>query len=363
MYEFFRTALFKLDPERAHHLAARAARLGQGVGKSFVEKQFAFEDPRLQVKAWGLTFTNPIGLAAGFDKNARLVPFWESVGFGFCEVGSVTARRSKGNPKPRLFRLPEDEALVNRLGLNNEGASRVARRLRTTHRTRPIGINIAKTHSPDILGEAALEDFRASYALLAPLADYVVLNISCPNTAEGKTFEEPRALDALLHVIAAERDVLIDPPPLLLKLAPPESRQIVLDSRIDETIEIARRYHINGFVATNTTPDRQGLETDAATVEAIGRGGLSGKPLEARSTQMVRYLYDRVGPTLPIIGLGGVDSAQSAYRKIRAGASLVELYTGLVYHGPELIRKIKEELVLLLYRDGFNSIRDAVGRG
>ncbi len=362
MYGFFRSLLFHLDAERAHHLGMRAARLGQSVGKGIVTNAFAFEDSRLAVRLWNLDFPNPVGLAAGFDKNARLIPFWEKVGFGSAEVGSVTALPSRGNPRPRLFRLPEDEALVNRLGLNNEGAARIVRRLRTARSSRPLGVNIAKTHDPSILGEKALEDFRTSFSLLAPHADYVALNISCPNTAEGKTFEEPEALEPLLQVIAAERGRLTQPPPVLLKLAPPLSVRFVFDSQVDETVALAQQYGIDGFIATNTASDRDGLHTDTAQVAAIGRGGLSGPPLRARSTHLVRYLYQRTGGTLPIIGLGGVDSADAAYEKIRAGASLVQLYTALVYHGPGVVRDIKQGLVERLDRDGFTTISQAVGQ-
>ena len=363
MYGYLRRFLFRLDPERAHRAGMGAARLGQSVGRRVLAREFDFESERLAVRLWGLDFSNPVGLAAGFDKNGRHVPFWEALGFGFAEIGSVTAQPSRGNPRRRLFRLPEDAALVNRMGLNNEGAARVARRLRTLRHDRPLGVNIAKTHSPDVLGEAALEDFRQSFALLAPLADYVTLNISCPNTAEGKTFEEPDALEPLLQTIAAERGKLTTNPPLLLKLAPPLSTRFVLDTLVDETIALARQYLVDGFVATNTASDRDNLQTSPARLESIGRGGLSGQPLEARSTRLVEYLYSRTGGALPIIGVGGVDSAEAAYRKVRAGASLVELYTGLVYGGPGVVRRIKEGLLALLDRDGLDRLSDAIGRG
>ncbi len=363
MYAFFRPLLFRLAPERAHTATMRAAGVGQRVARGALEKQFGWESERLATRLWGLDFPNPVGLAAGFDKNGRHVPFWETLGFGFVEIGSVTAQPSRGNPRPRLFRLPDDEALVNRMGLNNEGAVRVARRLRLLRHARPLGVNIAKTHSADVMGEKALEDFRASFARLAPLADYVALNISCPNTAEGKTFEEPEALEALLQTIAAERGKLTAPPPVLLKLAPPLSTRFVLDSLVDETVALARQYGVDGFIAANTAPDRDGLATDAARIAEVGRGGLSGAPLEARSTRLVEYLYGRTDGRVPIVGLGGVRSAETAYRKIRAGASLVQLYTGLVYGGPGLVRSIKTGLVALLDRDGLDTIADAVGQG
>ncbi|GIV59549.1 MAG: dihydroorotate dehydrogenase 2 [Rhodothermaceae bacterium] len=323
---------------------------------------FAFEHEALRQTLWGYDFANPVGLAAGFDKNARLVRFWQRLGFGFAEVGSVSARRSKGNPRPRAFRLPADEALINRMGLNNDGARRVARRLRRARRRGfPLGVNLAKTHDPTLTGEAAVEDFRTSFRLLAPLADYVALNISCPNTAEGKTFEDPNALDDLLHAVFAERAALALTVPVLVKLSPPLSERFVFDSLFDELLAVAGAHGVHGFIAANTAPDRDGLSTPAEHLNAIGPGGLSGAPLERRATRLVRYLFRKTGGACPIIGTGGVRSAETAYAKIRAGASLVQLYTGLVYEGPGLVRRIKEGLVALLERDGFTHVGEAVG--
>ena len=361
MYDALRSLLFRLPPETAHGIAARVGGLGQRAAPGYVRDKFGWEDNRLALKILGFSFPNPVGLAAGFDKNAKLVGLWEQIGFGFAEVGSVTARASQGNPKPRLFRLEEQQALINRLGLGNEGAAIISRRLRTLAHDRPLGVNIAKTHDPKVLGEAALDDFRESFERVAGLVDYVALNVSCPNTVEGKTFEDPRALDDLLRTIVAKRDEMGLRVPLLLKLSPPDSAHFVFDSRYDETIALAREYGVAGFIASNTAPDRQGLEADAGALAAIGNGGLSGPPIAERATQLVRYLYHRVGDELPIIGLGGVDSAQAAYDKIRAGASLVQMYTGLVYHGPALVGDIKRGLVDLLEADGLRHIRDAIG--
>ncbi len=256
--------------------------------------------------------------------------------------------------------MPEDRALVNRMGLNNEGADAVAEHLRDTSRSIPLGINLAKTHDPAILGDTATEDFLYSFRRLAPLADYVALNVSCPNTAEGKTFEEPAAFDGLLTAVMNERDALGLAVPVLVKLSPPA--EVSFDpGPVDELIDLALGHGITGFVATNTASDRSSLRTDGARLKEIGRGGLSGRPLAERSTALVRHLYRRTGGRIPIIGVGGVDSAETAYRKIRAGASLVELYTGLVYEGPGLIRRINRGLIRLLERDGFASVGEAVG--
>lgn len=364
MYRFFRPLLFALGAEPAHRVATGAAHLAQATHTApLLAPLFAFEHEALHQQVWGLDFANPVGLAAGFDKNAVLVPFWERLGFGFVEVGSVSARPARGNPRPRAFRLPEDAALINRMGLNNQGARRVARRLaRVVPRVRmPLGINLAKTHDPSILGEAAVEDFRQSFRLLAPHAAYVTLNISCPNTAEGKTFEDPAALDALLSAVFAERTAAGLDVPVLVKLSPPLTDRVVFDSLVEELVAVARAHGVAGFVATNTAADREGLSTPEAVLDAIGRGGLSGAPIERRATQLVRYLYQKTGGSVPIIGVGGIASAEAAYAKIRAGASLVQLYTGLVYEGPGLVRRIKEGLVELLRRDGLASVRDAVG--
>lgn len=364
MYPFFRSLLFRLDAERAHNVGAGAARLVQAVNPGLVEPWFEYGNAALSQTLWGRSFPNPIGLAAGFDKNAKLVRFWEKVGFGFIEVGSVTAKPSKGNARPRAFRLPEDQALINRMGLNNQGAEKVARRLKRRNgiRTMPLGINIAKTPSDAILGEAAIEDFRLSFQKLAPYADYITLNISCPNTEDGQTFEEAESLDRLLRVIFAERKQVHPTVPVLVKLAPPTSTRVVYDSSVEEVVSVSLSHGVHGFIATNTSADRDILSTSEAELQRIGNGGLSGAPLFERSTHLVRYIYQRTKGQKPIIGVGGVHSAETAYAKLRAGASLVQIYTALVYEGPSLIKRIKEGLVKLLEQDGYSSVKEVVGR-
>ncbi|MEM8559310.1 MAG: quinone-dependent dihydroorotate dehydrogenase [Bacteroidota bacterium] len=368
MYHRLRPLLFRLDAEQAHHAGMLAAGLGQRV-PGVVRRLFAHDDPRLAQTLWpergGLHFRNPVGLAAGFDKNASRIGFWDALGFGFAEVGSVTARASQGNPLPRAFRLPADAALVNRMGLNNNGAAAVAARLAATDVPDGLvlGINVAKTHSPDILGEAALDDFAESVRQVAPHAAYLALNVSCPNTAEGKTFEEPQALDMLLTRVMTELDALAgDRPPVLVKFSPPA----VVAGHLDfggtaELVALALGHGVDGFIATNTASDRVLVSADRATLDRIGRGGLSGVPLQARSTALVRHLYQLTDGAVPIIGVGGVDSGAAAYAKICAGASLVSLYTGLVYEGPGLVGRINRDLVRFLDLDGLASIAEAVG--
>ena len=363
MYRLLRPLLFRLNPEWAHTASLWGARVAQRTVLPLVASRYQFEDERLKQRLWGDTFPNPVGLAAGADKNARAVPFWEAVGFGFVEVGSVSAQPAPGNPTPRAFRLPKDQALINRLGLNNDGAEAVADRLEHSRsdRARPLGINLAKTHDPDIMGEAALEDFRASFRTLVSAADYITLNVSCPNTPDGGTLEDPAALDALLEMVAEEQEVPGLAVPVLVKLSPPPSDQVLFDTRLEEILAVAAARGVYGFVATNTTPDRQGLRTSAERLADIGDGGLSGPPLAARSTRLVRYLYQATDGAIPIVGVGGVHDAESAYAKIRAGASLVQLYTALVYEGPALVRRIKRGLVERLSEDGYASLKDAVG--
>ncbi len=286
------------------------------------------------------------------------MPFFSSLGFGYVEVGSITAKASKGNPQPRLFRLAEDEALINRMGLNNLGAEEIFKRFEENIMdfpvNYPVGINIAKTHDPEIMGEKAIEDILFSYKKCKDMGDYVTINISCPNTKEGKTFEQTSALKELLTEL---RKVKSDNP-LLLKVSPDLNR-----SNIEEIIQIGSDYEINGYVISNTSPNRAGLKTLVNRIEEIGKGGLSGQPVRERSTDLISLVYNLTSGKKTIIGVGGVNSAESAYQKIKAGASLVQLYTGLIYEGPGLVKEINEGLVHLLERDGYGNISEAVGSG
>ena len=300
-----RPLLFRLDAERAHSVTLWGARLAQSLAASWIESHFAFSDDRLSQTLWERSFPNPLGLAAGADKNARAIRFWHAIGFGFVEVGSVSAQPSEGNPKPRAFRLPDDDALINRMGLNNDGADAIAHRLSgDASHSCPLGVNVAKTHDPSIMGAAAREDFVYSFRCLAPHADYVVLNISCPNTREGKTFEDTTALDDLLTAI---RSVQAKSPahrvPLLVKVSPPVSDCVTYDSQLEGVVDVATAHNIDGYIATNTASDRQGLTTDPERLTAIGAGGLSGQPLESRARHWVRHLYRLTEGDVPIIGI------------------------------------------------------------
>ena len=392
MYRFVRPLLFRLDAEDAHGWGVRAARLGQRAPAA-VRALFPRADARLAQTVWGLRFASPVGLAAGFDKNAELVGFWAALGLGSAEVGSVSALASAGNARPRAFRLAADGALVNRMGLNNHGAEAVAARLAATPRPPGfvVGVNVAKTHSPDILGAAGVDDFRRSVRALLPHADYLALNVSCPNTAEGKTFEDAAALDALLAAVMGEvrgssvaaresegasdlarhpspipREPLgrpsqrSEPPPVLVKLSPPAARGVDA-AAVDELVRICLAHGVAGFITTNTASDRDGLTSAPGDVDRVGHGGLSGRPLATRSAALTRHLYRTTSGSVPIVGVGGIDSAEEAYARVRLGASLVQVYTGLVYHGPGLVGRIHRGLVRLLDRDGLATLADAVG--
>lgn len=388
---FAAPAVMRLDPEMAHNLSLRAAQLWQmfrllgepaWTGATSVDwllrpvpssSEPAGPSLRQELFNSRLTFDSPVGMAAGYDKNALLVPLYRLkavYGLGFSEVGSVSALPSAGNPQPRCFRLPHDEAVINRMGLNNEGAEAVAKRLQEFAPLErllghaPVGINIAKTHSPSIYGEAAIEDFVASFKALAPHADFIVINISCPNTAEGKTFEEPDTLQSLLEAISRVRPQCPSPPVLVKLSAPIAPDEPAGEARLRSLVDIAQASGIvDGFVISNTAGDREvPLSKEGKEISAsVGRGGISGRPLHARSTATISQVYKLTGGRVPIIGVGGVDSAETAYSKIRAGASLIEVYTGIVYNGPGLFEDIHVGLRRLLERDGFSSISEAVG--
>ncbi len=371
VYSALRPLLFRLSAESAHHAGMRAGRIGQRLGPItrglFRPRLSEADRTALRSRVMGLEFECPVGIAAGLDKNAELIPLWNQIGAGFCEVGSVSARPSDGNPKPRAFRLPDDGALINRMGLNNHGAERVARRIGDLRRPKgfPIGINIAKTHDPSILGQAGIDDFVESTRHLLPHGDFVVINVSCPNTAEGKTFEDPEALAPLVRAVATERDRQAALPgrssvPLLVKLSPPPA--VDFDTGpVDELIALSLECGAAGFVATNTASDRQGLQTAPAKLASIGKGGLSGRPVRERSLALVKHLRRRLEGSAPIIGVGGIDSVESAYDRVVSGADLIEIYTGLVFEGPGLVGKIAKGLVKAAQADGFESVAAAVG--
>lgn len=352
MYKFFvRPFLFRFSADYVHESTIYVA---QKVSRQkwllpIADQLFSYSSPSLSQKIWGLTFPNPVGLAAGFDKNGTITPLIESLGFGFAEIGSVTANPSPGNPKPRSFRLPDDFSLINRLGLNNDGAQTISRRVENLDLNIPIGINIAKTHDPSVMGQHAIDDYIISFNLFKELADYITINISCPNTSEGKTFEDPEILNTLLHELELEKDSSL--PPVLVKLS------VDLDDhQLTELIEVCEKANVSGYVATNTSSGRKNLKTPQATLEKIGQGGLSGKAIAHRSTEIIGKIYDLTNGEKRIIGVGGISNGQDAIDKLKAGADLLQIYTALVYEGPGIVKKINREISNYLRRSGMNHI-------
>ena len=335
--------LFKLDAERAHHFIfdnlKRASRL-PGT-EALLRGLYDYRHPSLTRTVFGLSFANPVGLAAGFDKNAVLTDELATLGFGFVEIGTVTPRPQPGNPQPRLFRLPQDEALINRMGFNNDGAAVVAARLRQRHNQQLIiGGNIGK--NKDTPNERAGDDYVAAFEALAEVVDYFVVNVSSPNTPGLRELQDKKPLIKLLQQVQGKNLARPQPRPLLLKIAPD-----LTDAQLDDILEIARETQLSGLVATNTTISRAGLTTPAGQVAGCGAGGLSGRPLRARATEVIAYLHQRSQGGLPIIGAGGIHSAQDALEKLAAGASLVQLYTGFIYEGPGLVKAINKAVAQL----------------
>ncbi|SHI29543.1 dihydroorotate oxidase A [Hymenobacter daecheongensis DSM 21074] len=332
--------LFQLDAEQAHHFVFDNLKRGLRVpGMAALLRQlYDFEHPGLMREVFGLTFRNPVGLAAGFDKNGELTDELATLGFGFVEIGTVTPRAQPGNAAPRLFRLPADEALINRMGFNNDGAAVVAQRLRQRRSGIIIGGNIGK--NKDTPNEHAAADYVACFEALYGVVDYFVVNVSSPNTPNLRALQEKEPLIRLLQQVQERNLAKAKPKPLLLKIAPD-----LTDGQLDDILLIARETNLSGLVATNTTISRAGLTTPAGAVTGMGAGGLSGRPLRQRATEVIRYLHRRSEGSLPIIGVGGIASAADALEKLAAGAALVQLYTGFIYEGPALVKHINQALV------------------
>ena len=349
LYDIGARALTILPPERGHQAAL------WGLAHGFGPHGRADQPAGLAQSLWNRSFPNPVAISAGFDKNAVAISGAMRLGVGFVEVGGVTPRRQTGNPKPRLFRLTADRAAINRLGFNNLGADAMRQRIADYRAAnddpRPLGVNLAA--NSDSADPAT--DFENLVETFAPLADFLTIDISCPNSVNGLVFLSPGPLEDLLGRLTSlrERQRLANPPALVVKIAPD-----IEDAALDVLLEIVVAAGIDGITVCNTTTARPDSLTSPDRHE---RGGLSGKPLFARSTQLLRHVYQATGGAIPLIGVGGIFSGADAYAKICAGASLVQLYTALVYEGPGLIARIKHDLVALLAADGFESLRDAVG--
>jgi dihydroorotate dehydrogenase len=332
--------LFMMEPEKAHYFATDCLTFLSKIpgGSSLLKGMFDYHHPKLERELFGLKFKNPVGLAAGFDKDARWFNELSNLGFGFIEIGTLTPKGQIGNPKPRLFRIPEDEGLINRMGFNNLGSEDAIQRLKNRKTNIIIGGNIGKnTATPN---ESALEDYVFNFNTLHDYVDYFVVNVSCPNVKDLTKLQDTPFLLSLLGELKKINATKSKPKPILLKIAPDLN-----DSQLDEVIEIVAQTKIDGIIATNTTTSREGLKTDKKRIEEIANGGLSGKPVNATSTRVIKYLSEKSNKAFPIIGVGGIHSAKDAIEKLEAGADLVQIYTGFIYEGPGLIKDINKAII------------------
>ena len=340
MYDALKPLLFQFDPESVHDLVMRGLRFSsqQRWLLGLIAQACAPQNPKWRVRLWDLEFPNPVGLAAGFDKNALALPAWPALGFGFVEVGSVTALGQPGNPKPRLFRLPEDEAIINRMGFNNDGAKVIAARLELWRHEHgklgvPLGINLGKSKVTPL--EDAPQDYLTSLRLLWEYGDYFVVNVSSPNTPGLRELQDRDKLEVLLQTVMGFVREQVQAKPVLLKVAPD-----LTFPQLDEILSLLEAHGLSGIIATNTTLARQGLQSKLEE-----SGGLSGRPLMARSLEILRYLTAQLQGRLPIISVGGVSSADDVRERLDLGASLVQVYSGWIYRGPLMMRDVVQRLV------------------
>lgn len=342
MYKkFIRPLLFLADPERIHHFSFKCFKLVLNIQivEKIAKRLFCIHDKRLEKKLFGLTFRNPVGLAAGFDKNAELFNELSNFGFGFVEIGTVTPKPQPGNPKKRLFRLKKDQGLINRMGFNNDGLAMICNRLKKNQTKKIIiGGNIGKNTAT--APENYTEDYKICFDGLHPFVDYFSLNVSCPNVGSHAKLTNKDYLLELLTEIKKLNESKEKQKPILLKIGADMNQQ-----QLDEIVELIAETNIDGVIATNTSVSREGLNTSKATIDAIGNGGLSGQPIKDQSTETIRYLAQKSNKAFPIIGVGGIHSADDAIEKINAGADLVQLYTGFVYEGPSLIKEINKRIL------------------
>ncbi|HEX8461062.1 MAG TPA: quinone-dependent dihydroorotate dehydrogenase [Segetibacter sp.] len=339
MYSVLKNLLFNFDAEAVHHFSMDAMKSVNNISalQNLLVKNFQFDVPSLNRQVFGLPFKNPVGLGAGFDKNALYIKELETIGFGFAEIGTVTPLPQQGNEKPRLFRLPKDKAIINRMGFNNNGVKAVAAQLRTTKRKIIIGGNIGKNKvTPN---EDAWKDYVICFNELFDCVDYFVVNVSSPNTPGLRQLQEKSSLRKILGELQNINQGRINTRPLLLKIAPD-----LTVGQLDDILELANEVKLSGLVATNTTISRENLKTDLPEIETIGMGGLSGQPLQKKSTEIVQYISRHTNGKLPVIASGGIFTGADAKQKINAGAALVQVWTGFIYEGPSIVKNICKEL-------------------
>ncbi|MDP4207906.1 MAG: quinone-dependent dihydroorotate dehydrogenase [Bacteroidota bacterium] len=341
MYKhLIRPVLFRLSPETVHHLVVLGVKAGFKIpGVAPLVKKFCeVKNPKLKRTVFGLEFENPVGLAAGFDKNATFFNEFSNFGFSFIEIGTVTPKPQPGNPKPRSFRVPNDKALINRMGFNNNGVDEAIKNLKKRHTNIIIGGNLGKnTLTPN---EEAIDDYKLLFNKLYDYVDYFVVNVSCPNISDLHKLQDKDSLMSILNCLMAERTNKSSVKPILLKISPDLNF-----AQIDEVIDIVNETRIDGLVATNTTTGRYNLSITEDEIAKIGNGGMSGKPIKNRSTEIIRYISQKTGGKLPIIGVGGIMTPDDAIEKLEAGASLVQVYSGFIYEGPMLVKRINKLLL------------------
>ncbi len=338
MYKtLLRPIFFKFDPERIHHFTFLLIKNCSKVPgfKALFKRLYVLDDKRLERKVFGLTFKNPVGLAAGFDKNAALYNELANFGFGFIEIGTVTPKGQPGNPKKRLFRLKDDKGIINRMGFNNNGVQAAIAQLKKNKGRLIIGGNIGK--NTDTKPEDYTEDYLACFNALHPYVDYFVLNVSCPNVGSHAKLNDKDYLEELIAAVQSANTTFDLQKPILLKIAPDLNT-----NQLDEIVALVTSTGLDGIIASNTSIDRSGLKATQEQLDIIGNGGLSGQPIKDKSTQVIKYLVNKSNNAFPIIGVGGIHSAKDALDKINAGASLVQIYTGFIYEGPSLVKAINK---------------------
>jgi len=338
--ELLRPIFFSFDPEKIHHFTFSLIKITSKIPgfEALYRSLYVIEDQKLERNLFGLTFKNPVGLAAGFDKNAVLFNELANFGFGFIEIGTVTPKGQAGNPKKRLFRLKDDQGIINRMGFNNEGLNAAIEQLKSNKGKLIIGGNIGK--NTNTKPEDYTKDYLECFNALHPYVDYFVLNVSCPNVGSHAKLNDKDYLEELIGAVQNANTTFDKQKPILLKIAPDLN-----NNQLDEIIDLVKDTNLDGVIASNTSTDRTGLKASKAQLEAIGNGGLSGQPVKEKSTQVIKYLSDKSNKAFPIIGVGGIHSAQDALEKIDAGADLVQVYTGFIYEGPRLIKSINKALL------------------
>lgn len=341
MYKLLlRPIFFSFDPEKIHHFTFSLIKFTSKIPgfKSIYRSLYVVDDSRLERKLFGLTFKNPVGLAAGFDKNAVLYNELANFGFGFIEIGTVTPKGQAGNPKKRLFRLKDDKGIINRMGFNNEGLDSAIEQLKKNKGKLIIGGNIGKNTNTKPADYTA--DYLTCFNALHPYVDYFVLNVSCPNVGSHAKLNDKDYLEELIGAVQKANNTFEKQKPILLKIAPDLNT-----TQLDEIIELVKTTNLEGVIASNTSTDRSGLKASEEQLEAIGNGGLSGQPIKDKSTKVIKYLSEKSNKAFPIIGVGGIHSSEDAIEKLDAGADLIQIYTGFVYEGPSLIKAINKAIL------------------